>query len=352
MNRRSLVWTAAPGPGNNRYTRWQSAGHHYIFPLMKPAVLLATRIASSYREKLQASYELIEPPGEPFDTAAHTLPPEDRARLRAIVTLGSLRIGAEGMAAFPALGLISCLGSGYEGVDLAAAKARGITVTNSPNANAASVADIAIGLLIDATRNLYAGRERMREGSWLGNTLQPNKAVRGLTGRRVGIYGLGAIGLKIAQRVQAFETEVAYHNRRPRNDVPYGYHDSLLSLARWADVLMVAVRAGPENRHAVNADVLTALGKDGFVVNISRGLVIDEAALIGALEAGTIAGAGLDVFEHEPKVPRELLALPHVAVLPHVGGATLEAQEVMQTMALDNLAAFFAGRTIPNPVTA
>jgi lactate dehydrogenase-like 2-hydroxyacid dehydrogenase len=317
---------------------------------MKPTVLLATRISPSYREKLLAFYELIEPPGEPFDTAAQALKPEEKARVRAIVTLGSLRIGAEGMAAFPSLGLISCLGSGYESVDLPAAKARGITVTHSPSANAASVADIAVGLWIDAVRNLYAGRERLRQGSWLGNAVQPNTGVRGLTGRRVGIYGLGAIGLKIAQRCAAFETEVAYHNRKPRSDVPYAYHDSLLSLAKWADTLMIAVRAAPENRHAVNADVLAALGKDGFVINISRGLVIDEAALLQALNAGTIAGAGLDVFEHEPKVPGELLTLPHVAVLPHVGGATLEAQEAMQTMALENLAAFFAGRPIPNPV--
>jgi lactate dehydrogenase-like 2-hydroxyacid dehydrogenase len=317
---------------------------------MKPAVLLATRISSSYRAALEARYDVLGPVLEPFEASVRSLAPEDAARVRAIATFGSVKITDAGMAALPSLGLISCLGSGYEGIALPAARARGITVTHSPNANAAAVADVAIGLMIDAVRNFRAGRARLEAGGWLGNAAQPNQAVRGLTGRKVGIYGLGAIGLKIAQRASAFEMEVAYHNRRPRGDVPYAYHASLLDLAQWADVLMVAVRAGPENRHAVGGAVLAALGKDGYVVNISRGLVIDEAALLEALQGGTIAGAGLDVYEHEPKVPAPLLTLPHVAALPHIGGAATEAQVLMQAMALENIAAFFEGRAIPNAV--
>jgi len=317
---------------------------------MKPAVLLATRISSSYRAALEAHYDVLGPVPEPFDTSVRSLAPEDAARVRAIATFGSVKISGAGMDLLPALGLISCLGSGYEGTALPDARARNITVTHSPNANAAAVADVAIGLLIDAVRNFRAGRARLEAGGWLGNAAQPNKAVRGLTGRKVGIYGLGAIGLKIAQRASAFETEIAYHNRKPRDDVPYAYHASLLELAGWADVLMVALRAGPENRHAVNREVLAALGPRGIVVNISRGSVIDEAALIEAIESGAIAGAGLDVYEHEPEVPAPLLSLPHVAALPHIGGATLEAQEVMQAMALANIAAFFAGRAVPNAV--
>ena len=174
--------------------------------------------------------------------------------------------------------------------------------------------------------------------------------VHGLTGRRVGIYGLGAIGGKIARRVVAFETEVAYHNRKPRSDVDYPYHATLPELAAWADVLIVAVRAGESNRHAVNAEVLAALGPQGHVVNIARGSVIDEAALIHALHAGTIAGAGLDVFEHEPAVPEEILALSNVALTPHIAGGTLEAQSAMQDMVVANLDAFFAGDPVVTPV--
>jgi len=317
---------------------------------MKPTVLLAARISTPFRAALAQHYEVIGPVAEPFDQEVRGLPGADAARVQAIVTFGSVRISDAGLAALPALRLVCCIGSGYEGIALAAARARGVSVTHSPNANAASVADIAIGLLIACVRNLPAGRERLRGGQWKGNAADPNKAVLGLTGRKVGIYGLGAIGLKIAQRASTFEMEVAYHNRKPRPDLPYAYHASLLELAKWASVLMIAVRAGPENRHAVNREILAALGPDGHVVNISRGSVIDEAALIEALQTGVICGAGLDVFEHEPKVPEILLQLPYVAVTPHLGGATLDSQLAMQNMVLTNLAAHFSGGAVPNPV--
>jgi len=317
---------------------------------MKPPLLLASRLPATLQELLAERYELLGPVLGNFDEAVRTLPPADAARITALVTVGSVRITPAGTAALPQLKLISCMGSGYEGIDVAGAAANGITVTHSPNSNAASVADLAMGLLIDSVRNLPAGRDRLRSGTWGGLTAEPNVPLRGLTGRKLGVYGMGAIGLKIAQRARAFEMQVGYHNRKPRNDVPYAYHPSLLELARWADVLVVALRAAPENRHAVNQEVLAALGKEGFVVNISRGSVIDEAALIQALQSGLIAGAGLDVYEHEPKVPKVLLDLPHVALSPHVGGATLEAQRAIEEMVLANLETFFAGRTPPNPV--
>jgi lactate dehydrogenase-like 2-hydroxyacid dehydrogenase len=317
---------------------------------MKPPLLLASRLPATLQGMMAERYELIGPVLGDFDQTVRTLSATDAARITALCTVGSVRITPAGMAALPQLKLISCLGSGYEGVDVPGAAARGITVTHSPNSNASSVADLAMGLLIDAIRNLPAGRARLLAGGWGGLTAEPNKPLRGLTGRKLGIYGMGAIGLKIAQRAAAFEMEVGYHNRKPRKDTPYGYHASLLELAAWADVLVIAVRAGPENRHAVTREVLTALGKDGYVVNISRGSVTDEAAMIEALQTGVIAGAGLDVYEHEPKVPEALFALPHVAVSPHVGGATLEAQRAMEVMVLANLEAFFAGRTPPNPV--
>jgi lactate dehydrogenase-like 2-hydroxyacid dehydrogenase len=317
---------------------------------MKPAILLAARMSQRLCEALAERFELLGPLALPFEESVRTLSAEQAARVRAIISIGSVPLPGHALTQLPALELISCLGSGYEGVDLPAARARGLRITYSPNANAAAVADTAMGLLLESVRNLPAERDRLRTGTWQGNAAQPNKLVRGLTGRKVGIYGLGAIGLKIAQRAAAFETEIGYHNRKPRIDVPYPYYASLLELARWADVLMVAVRAGPENRHAVNAQVLAALGAQGHVVNISRGSVIDEAALVAALQDGTIAGAGLDVFEHEPRVPAILFDLPHVAVTPHLGGATLEAQDAMRAMLLTNVFAHFDGLVPPNLV--
>lgn len=317
---------------------------------MKPALLLASRLPASIHALLAERYELIGPVLGKFDEAVRDLAEADRARITAICAVGAVPIGGAGMDALPKLKLISAMGSGYEGIDVAAAGKRGIIVTNSPGSNASSVADIAMGLMIECIRNMPAGRDRLRGGKWGGLSAEPNVPVRGMTGRKVGIYGLGAIGLKIAQRAAAFEMEIGYHNRKPRNDVPYAYHASLLELATWADVLVIALRAAQENRHTVTREILAALGPEGHVVNIARGWVIDEAALIEALQNRTIAGAGLDVYEFEPKVPEVFLTLPHVAVTPHLGGGTLDSQRAMEDMVLANLEAFFAGRTPPNPV--
>jgi len=270
--------------------------------------------------------------------------------VRVLVTMGAVDTSRAALTTLPNLRLVCCVGSGFEGVDLAAARERGIVVTHSPGANASTVADVALGLLIASVRKFTEGQAFLRSGEWAGNFARRMPIVRGLTGRRVGVFGLGDIGERIARRALAFEMEVGYHNRRRRDDVPYPYFPTLLALAEWADVLAIAVRAGPATRHAVNAGVLAALGAEGHVVNIARGFVIDEAALIAALAAGTLAGAGLDVYEHEPEVPAALLALPNVVLLPHVGGATREAQAAMQAMVMANLDAFLAGRPVVTPV--
>ncbi|MEO7761550.1 MAG: NAD(P)-dependent oxidoreductase, partial [Casimicrobiaceae bacterium] len=235
------------------------------------------------------------------------------------------------------------------GVELDAAGERGIVVAHSPGANASSVADLAIGLLIASVRRMVSANAYLLNGEWERRGRR-NFEGPGLTGRRLGIYGLGSIGLKIAARAAALEMEVGYFNRRARIDVAYAYHPSLLTLATWADVLMIAVRADAGNRHSVDAAVLKALGPDGHVVNIARGAVIDEQALIDALRDGTIAGAGLDVYEFEPAVPEALRQLPHLALTPHIGGETYEARTAMGDMVLANLEAFFAGRPVPCPV--
>jgi lactate dehydrogenase-like 2-hydroxyacid dehydrogenase len=318
----------------------------------RPAVLLGARLSHDFVRRLGAAYDVLGPVAPPFPANVAALPAAERGRVRALITMGTVDTSRAALAALPALRLVSCVGSGFEGVDLAAARERGIAVTHSPGRNASAVADLALGLLIASVRRMDAAAAFLRRGEWTGNYAQRMPMVRGLTGRRVGIYGLGAIGAKIAQRAVACEMEVAYHNRRPRGDVALPYHATLRSLAEWADVLVVAVRADAATRHAVDADVLAALGADGHVVNIARGAVIDETALIAALQTGAIAGAGLDVFEHEPQVPAALLALPNVALTPHIAGATVEAQAAMQEAVLANLDAFFAGRPLPTPVPA
>ena len=316
----------------------------------RTTVLLATPMLAGMRDALAPRFDVLGPLPTPFREALVALPAADAARVRVLVSLGTIHVGAAQLDRLPALGLVCCLGSGYEGVDVAAARDRGVVVTHSPAANAATVADLAMGLMIASIRQMYAATDYLRRGDWALRPPVYVPRVRGLTGRRVGIYGLGAIGEKIARRAAAFETEVGYHNRKPRTDVAWPYFATLHALAEWADVLVVAVRADAGNRRTVDASVLAALGRDGHVVNIARGSVIDEAALIAALRAGVIAGAGLDVFEREPAVPAELQALPNAVLTPHIAGNTLEAQAAMERMVGANIDAFVAGRPVPTPV--
>ena len=273
-----------------------------------------------------------------------------RERVNVIVTMGSVALDGGTQALFASLGLVCCIGSGYEGVDVAAARARGVAVAHSASANATSVADVAIGLMIASVSGFRAEAMRIDNGTWRGNAAGRDVLRRGLAHRRLGIFGMGAIGRAIAHRALAFNMRIGYHNRRPADAGDARYFATLLALAQWCDVLMVSVRAADETRHAVDARILAALGSDGHVVNIARGNVIDEAALIDALSSGVIAGAGLDVYEHEPDVPAALLALPNVIALPHIGGASQDAQAAMQAAVLANIDAYLAGAPPPMPV--
>ena len=250
----------------------------------------------------------------------------------------------------PKLGAIVCYGTGYDGVDLAAAAKRSITVGHSPGANASSVADIAMTLMLAVTRRLLVADDYVRSGNWAA--AKPSPMMRpqpGMRGRRVGVYGMGEIGRKIAARVAAFESEVGYFSRS-RRELPYRYFPSLAALAEWCSVLMIAVRAGPDTHHAVDAEILKGLGADGYVVNIARGSVIDQQALVAALTDKTIAGAGLDVYATEPHAPDALTAFPNVVLTPHIGGHTVESHIAMQDCVMANLEAFFAGRPLPYAV--
>jgi hydroxypyruvate reductase len=310
-------------------------------------VLIYSRFPKAMMARIGERFELLDAAGKP---PAEVFTAEQLSDVRAMITAGGTPLPAAVMDTLPALRAIICYGTGYDGVDLKAAANRGVVVAHSPAANAAAVADLAVTLMLAVTRRLLPADEFVRNGSW--SEAKPSPLLRpqpGNPGRRVGVYGMGEIARKIASRVAAFETEVGYFSRS-RHDVPYQYWPSLETLAEWCSVLMIAVRAGPDTHHAVNAGILQKLGKDGYVVNISRGSVIDQAALITALTDKTIAGAGLDVFEKEPHAPDALTAFPNVVLTPHIGGHTVESHIAMQDCVIANLEAFFAGRPLPYEV--
>jgi hydroxypyruvate reductase len=311
---------------------------------MPEKVLVYSRFPKALMLRIGERFELMDAAGKPPDQmfAADRL-----ASVRAMITAGGTPLGGDMMDMMPKLGVIVCYGTGYDGVDLDAARSRKIIVGHSPGANAASVADIAVTLMLAATRRLRAADNYVRSGDWAA--AKPSPMMRpqpGMPGRKIGVYGMGEIGRKIAARVAAFEAEVGYFSRSQR-DLPYRYFTSLEALADWCSVLMIAVRAGADTHHVVNADILKRLGEDGCVVNIARGSVIDQQALVDALTDKTIAAAGLDVYAKEPHAPDTLTAFPNVVLSPHIGGHTLESHTAMQDCVIANLTAFFAGQPLP-----
>lgn len=315
--------------------------------MIKPTILTAPRLPDGLAARLREHYTLLGP----MERSAPEALPAGAEAARVLITFGGLATQAPLIDALPQLGLIACYGTGVEGVDHVHAKARGVAVTNAADANAAAVAEFAMGLLIASTRAIGRGDRLVRTGRWRGNAAESMAFVQGLAGRRLGIYGLGAIGQRIAALATAFRVEIGYHTRTRRPELPYLYHDSLLGLAEWCDLLVVAVRASAETRHAVDAEILKALGPEGHLVNISRGIAVDEAALCEALETGVIAGAALDVYEHEPHVPERLWALENVVLTPHIAANAESAQVAQQDLLLGNLAAFFAGRPLLSQVS-
>jgi hydroxypyruvate reductase len=314
---------------------------------MPEKVLIYSRFPKALMVRIGERFELQDAAGKP---PAEVFPAEQLSGIRAMITAGGTQLPGRVMDTLPSLRAIVCYGTGYDGVDLAAARERDIAVGHSPGANAASVADLAVTLMLTATRRIVPADEFVRDGSWAASKPSPLlRAVPGNPGRRVGVYGMGEIGRKIAARMAAFEAEVGYFSRS-RHDLPYRYFESLEALAEWCSVLMIAVRASADTHHAVNADILKKLGSDGYVINIARGSVIDEAALAAALKDNIIAGAGLDVFEKEPHPPGVLTALPNVALTPHIGGHTADSHAAMQDCVIANLEAFFAGRPLAYPV--
>jgi hydroxypyruvate reductase len=314
---------------------------------MPEKVLVYSRFPKALMLRIGERFELMDASGKP---PAEVFTPEQLSGVRAMITAGGTPLGGDMMDMMPKLGAIVCYGTGFDGVDMKAVAERKIAVGHSPGANASSVADIAVTLMLAATRRLLPADNYVRGGSWAAAKPSPlMRPLAGNPGRKVGVYGMGEIGRKIAARIAAFECEVAYFSRS-RHDVPYQYLSSLEALADWCSVLMIAVRAGADTHHAVNADILRKLGKDGYVVNISRGSVIDQQALVAALADGSLAGAGLDVYAKEPHAPDALTGFPNVVLTPHIGGHSLDSHVAMQDCVIANLETFFAGKPLAYPV--
>jgi lactate dehydrogenase-like 2-hydroxyacid dehydrogenase len=269
-------------------------------------------------------------------------------RVRGVVTVGSIGLAPGRIESLPGLEIIGCFGTPRGTVDLAAAKARGVVVTNTPDSITEAVADIAIGLVLSVMRKIAETDRFVRAGRWPA-ALPPMGT--GLGGKTCGIIGLGAIGGGVARRAQACGMAVCYHGPREKPGVPYAYCADLEDTARRADCLVVSCPLTPKTRGLIGSRVLDALGPGGFLVNVARGPVVDEAALISALEAGRIAGAGLDVYWDEPHVPSALLAMENVVLTPHIGSSTLEVREARGEKLLANLRAHFAGKPVPYPLT-
>ena len=268
-------------------------------------------------------------------------------KIRGIAAGGHGRVDGALMDRLPNLEIVSSFGVGYDHVDAAEAGRRGVVVTNTPDVLTDEVADLALGLLLCTVRELPQSERYLRAGKWLDKAYPLTATLRG---RTVGILGLGRIGKAIATRLEAFGLSVAYHGRRRQEDVGYRYYGSLVEMARAVDILMVVTPGGSETHRIVNAEVLQALGPHGVLINVARGTVVDEPALVRALRDRTIMAAGLDVFEDEPRVPAELMAMDHVVLLPHVGSASVHTRNAMGQLVVDNLRAWFEGKGPLTPV--
>ena len=278
------------------------------------------------------------------------VPREAASHVQAIVSTGSVGLSEGLMEALPRLSLFCCYGTGYERVDLAAARKRNIMVTHGADANAPDVAEMAFGVLLASTRRIVRADKMIRRGDWTKRIPNRFGAIAGMTGGKLGILGLGAIGMELAKRAKGFDLEIGYCNRNKRSDVDFAYFPNVMALATWADYLVVCLRSDASNRHIINAEVLKALGPRGHLVNISRGWAVDEAALADALRHNVIEGAALDVFDEEPYEGTELLPLDNLVMTPHFGGGTEHAQRRMTSLVCQNLDAHFAGKPVVSAV--
>jgi lactate dehydrogenase-like 2-hydroxyacid dehydrogenase len=298
----------------------------------KPHLLVLAPLPDFVRKPLEETFACHE--------AADMGAPE---RIRGAVGNGGTQFAESFLESLPNLEIISIFGVGYDGVPTAWCKEHGVKVTNTPDVLTEDVADIALALVLMTSRKLLASNRYLNAGGW--QKAQFELATKP-GGKRAGIFGLGRIGKAIAKRLEAIGMEVGYHGRNAQAGLGLTYFPTLKELAEWSDFLIVASPGGAATRNAVNAEILAALGKDGYLINIARGSVVDEPALIQALQTGVIRAAGLDVFAHEPNVPKELLALENAVLFPHVGSGTFETRRAMGNLVVENLRAHFAGQPL------
>ena len=274
---------------------------------------------------------------------------ETAPHLRAFaVSATEERIPGALMSRFPRLEIVSSFGVGYDHVEVAWAAAHGVTVTNTPDVLTEEVADTALGLLLCTAREFPQAERYLRAGKWAQKGYPLSKAT--LRNRTVGLVGMGRIGQAIARRLDAMQVPVVYHSRRPAAGIAYKHYPKLIDMARDVDVLLVITPGGAATKNLINAEVLAALGRDGILINMARGSVVDEPALIKALQDKTIMSAGLDVYQREPEVPPELIAMDHVVLFPHLGSASVATRERMDQLIVDNLVAWAAGKPPLTPV--
>ncbi len=268
-------------------------------------------------------------------------------RARAIGTSGHLGASAALMDALPKLEIIGCYGVGTDSIDLGHAAARNVVVTNTPDVLNDDVANMAIALLLATSRRICAGDRYVRAGKWLDSNMALTRSIRD---RKMGILGLGRIGKSIAEKATVFGMEISYHGRSKQDGVPYRFFDNLVEMARDSDYLVAICPGGEATNKIVNRDVLEALGPEGTLINVARGSVVDEPALVSALQEGRLGAAGLDVFLEEPKVPEALLAMDQVVLQPHAASATVETRHAMGDLVIKNLRAHFGGQAVLTPV--
>ncbi|MFV0300681.1 MAG: 2-hydroxyacid dehydrogenase [Paracoccus sp. (in: a-proteobacteria)] len=312
--------------------------------MSKPDVMMLYPMRPGAMEQLEAAYTLHRA-DQAADRAAFIA--KHGPKCRAIATNGHEPVTREMIAAMPALELVACSSAGFESFDLAAMAERGVKLTNTSAALSDDVADMAILLMLAARRSLAAGEAYVRSGDWARKGMFPLQHT--ISGKRLGIVGMGTIGQEIARRAEAMRMEVSYWNRRPK-DVPFAFQPDLVQLATDSDVLIVIVAGGEGTRGLISAPVMAALGSDGLLVNVSRGSVVDEPALIAALTSGALGQAALDVYASEPDPDPALTALPNATLYPHHASGTVETRDAMAQLVVDNLAAFHAGRPLLTPV--
>ena len=304
-----------------------------------PNVMLVSQVMPYMAQALNEQYVVHE--------KDHITDPNALQRIRAIVGGGDSKVEAKLMALLPNLEMISVVGVGYDGVDVKAALDRGVRISHTPNVLNDDVADLAMAHLLNVSRRLPQADRFVRNSDWVDG---PFPLSRKLSGSRLGLVGMGRIGQAIAKRALAFDMHISYTARSPKGELPYSFHATPEALAANVDFLLVITPGGPGTKHLINASVLKALGAKGYLINVARGSVVDEAALIEALQKKQIAGAGLDVFADEPKVSAELRNLQNVVLTPHVGSATFETRKAMSDLALANLKAHFSGEPLVSPI--